>query len=76
MVVVVGGIIPTRDHDFLLGRGENDGDKESRLCDTLFDHGTCITNATVPSFSNVHNIGLIFVRDKFMSSICHCQNCM
>ena len=27
MVVVAGEIIPTRDHNFLLGRGENDGDK-------------------------------------------------
>ena len=47
MVVVAGGIIPTRDHNFLLGRGENDGDKESRYCDAIFGPATRITNAAV-----------------------------
>ena len=27
VVVVAGGVIPTRDHNFLLGRGENDNGK-------------------------------------------------
>ena len=47
MVVVAGGIIPNRDHDFLLGRGENDGGEESRYCDTVFGTGTRITDAAV-----------------------------
>ena len=47
MVVVAGGIIPTWDHDFLLGRGENNGGKESRCCDTIFGPGTRINAAAV-----------------------------
>ena len=45
MVVVAGKIITTRDHDFLLGRGENDSGKESRWCDAIFSPGNCITGA-------------------------------
>ena len=47
MVAVAGGIIPTQDHDFLLGRGENDGDEESRCCDAIFGTGIHITDAAV-----------------------------
>ena len=47
MVVVAGGFIPTRDHDFHLGRGDNGGGKESRWCDTIFVPGTRITNTSV-----------------------------
>ena len=46
-MVVAGGIIPTRDHDFLLDRGENDGVKEIRCCNAIFGPGTCITAAAV-----------------------------
>ena len=47
MVVVAGGIIPTRDPDFLLGRGENNGGEDSRCCNAIFGPGNRITNATV-----------------------------
>ena len=47
MVVVAGGIIPTRDHDFSLRRGENDGSKESRCCNAILGPGTCISDVTV-----------------------------
>ena len=47
MVVVAGGVIPTQDHDFLLGIGENDGGKESRCCAAIFGPGTCIYDSTV-----------------------------
>ena len=47
MVVVAGGIIPTQNHNFLLGRGENNGGKEIRCYDSIFGPGTCITDAAV-----------------------------
>ena len=47
MVVVAGGIIPTRDHYFLLGRGENDSGEESRCCDAVFGPRNRITTAAV-----------------------------
>ena len=46
-MVVAGGIIPTWDHNFLLGRGENDGGEKSRCCDAIFGPGTRITSAAV-----------------------------
>ena len=47
MVVVAVGIIPTRDHDFFLIRGENNGGEESRCCDAIFGPSTRITDAAV-----------------------------
>ena len=47
MVVVAGRVIPTQDHGFLLGRGENVGGEESRCCGAIFGPGTCITYAAV-----------------------------
>ena len=51
MVVATGGSIPTRDHDFLLRRGENDGDEDSRCCDAIFGPRTCITTTAVEVLS-------------------------
>ena len=47
MVVVAGGVIPTQDHNFILGRGDNDSDEESRCCNAIFVTGTHITNAAI-----------------------------
>ena len=47
VVVVAGGVISTRDHDFILGRGENDGGEESRCCDAIFGLGDRITDAAL-----------------------------
>ena len=42
-----GGIIPTRDHNFLLGRGDNDGNVDSKCCDTIFGPDARITPTAV-----------------------------
>ena len=55
MVVVTGGIIPTRDHDFLLGRRKNDGGEESRCCDAIFGPRTHITDASVEVLHLIHD---------------------
>ena len=55
MVVLAWGIISTRDHYFLLGRGENKGGKESRCCDAIFGPGICITNAAVEVLRIIHD---------------------
>ena len=47
VVVVAGGVISTRDHDFILGRGENNVGKESRCCDAIFGPGNRITDVAV-----------------------------
>ena len=47
MVVVAGGIILTRYNNFLLGRGDNNNDKESRCCNTIFGPGNRIIAAVV-----------------------------
>ena len=47
MVVVVGEVITTRDHSFLLVREENNGGKESRCCDAIFGPRNLITDAAV-----------------------------
>ena len=57
MVVVARGIIPTRDHDFLLGRGENDGGEEIRCCDAIFGPGVCITNVAIELLRIIHEKG-------------------
>ena len=55
MVVVTGEIIPTQDHDFLLGRGENDGGKESRCYDAILGPGACITDAAIEVLCLIRN---------------------
>ena len=55
MVVVTGEIIPTQDHDFLLGRGENDGGEEIRCCDAIFGPGDFITDAAVEFMRPIRN---------------------
>ena len=55
MVFVVGGIIPTRDHNFLLGRGEKDDNEESRCCDAIFVPGTHITNSALEVLCLIRN---------------------
>ena len=48
------GIIPTRDHDFLLGIGENDGIEEIRCCDAIFGPRNRITNTAVEVMRLIH----------------------
>ena len=55
MVVVVGGVITTWDHDFLLGMGKNDENEESRCCNAIFGPGTHITNAAVEVLLLIRN---------------------
>ena len=50
-----GGIIPTRDHNFLLGRGENYCGKEIRCCDAIFCLGTRITDIAVEVLHLIRN---------------------
>ena len=47
MVVVAEGNQTNPGSRFLLGRGENDGGKESSCCDAIFGPRTCITDAAV-----------------------------
>ena len=49
--MVAVGVIPTWYHDFLPGRGGNDGVEESRFCNTIFGPRTCITTTAVEVMS-------------------------
>ena len=46
-VEVAGGIIPTQDHNFLPGRGENNSSEEIMWCNANFAPGNRITNVAV-----------------------------
>ena len=47
MMVVAWGIIPTREQDFIMGRGEKNCGEESRCCDAIFGTRIHITNVNV-----------------------------
>ena len=55
MVMVVGGIIRTRYHHVLLGRGDNNGGKERRWCDAILSPRTFITAAAVEVLRLIRN---------------------